>query len=523
MLARLLHKNIVMPMFSQGFSQDISQVQRQSQSQVLRQICVQKMGMELRQEIAQKLSQNPLFECISDGRIEVYGDAPSSVDEGMDDRTVRAGDFDETDENGNTYNVDAEPDMVDAFKEFPAAEASIYDSADIDNYSIRNDATQCADKAQERRDFMFTNMEAHETLPEHLQGQISLAGFSKKDAEIAQKLVERIDEDGYLRMPIADLAMTCGVSEEKIRNVLDVIRTFDPVGCGSTSLREFLLLQGARFRRHRLAHKIRAVIANHLDDLANRRTAKVCSQLGLSADDLVEILSVIKTLDRSPAEGGEFSERPMLGNPDCHVRVGKDGQLVVTVDTRDTPEILVNENYLSMIEDPNTSAKTRAYLRQKMAEIDAWREALDNRGETIRKIVQKVVDVQGDYLQGKTAAIRPLTEKQIAEAVGVDPSTVSRCLKERVIARPSRQGGVVALRSLSTVGAVKTSAGELISNNAVKVRIRALIEGEDKAHPLSDQTLTDQLNKEGVAVARRTVRKYREALGYANSTARRQI
>ena len=116
-----------------------------------------------------------------------------------------------------------------------------------------------------------------------------------------------------------------------------------------------------------------------------------------------------------------------------------------------------------------------------------------------------------------------LTEKQIAEAVGVDPSTVSRCLKERVIARPSRRGGVVALRSLSTVGAVKTSAGELISNNAVKVRIRALIEGENKARPRSDQALTDQLNKEGVAVARRTVRKYREVLGYANSTARRQI
>lgn len=512
-----------MSYITQSFGQNQQQVQQQKQQTVLRQICVQKMGQELRQEIRQQLSQNPLFECLSDHRIEISGDSPSSYDEGMDDRTVRAGDFGEVDENGNTYNIDAEPDAVDGMKEFPVADTSFYDSADVDNYSVSNDATQCADKAQERRDFMFTNMEAHESLTEHLLGQLPQAGFSRKDAEIARKIVEQIDEDGYLRMPIPDLIMTCGTSEEKIRNVLDVIRTFDPVGCGSMCLQEFLLMQGGSFRHHRLARKIRAVITDHLDDLANRRTEIVCEKLGLSPEDLVEILSVIKTLDRSPATGRDFSERPMLGNPDCHVRVGKDGRLVVTVDTRDTPEILVNENYLALLEDPNTSSKTRAYLRQKMAEIDAWREALENRGETIRKIVQKIVDVQGDFLRGKTAAIRPLTEKQVAESVGVDPSTVSRCIKERVIARPSLQGGVVALRSLSTVGAVKTESGELVSNEAVKVRIRALIEGEDKARPLSDQALTDRLNQEGIAIKRRTVMKYREVMGFASSADRRQI
>ena len=376
-----------------------------------------------------------------------------------------------------------------------------YDPPDLDAYGGRDEETI------ERRERLFNSQTATESLEDHLLAQIPLAGFTPREAALARELVGHIDEDGYFRDAFADLVMTTGAGEGELRGVLAKIRTFDPEGCGSVNLKECYLAQLDRLEGSHLENESRIVI-EHLDELAAGRKEEVCAAAGIELADLPDVLALLRSLDPAPGRAFARNERIEKIWPDVEVRPTRKGWVAFALKTG-LPPLKIRKNYVQMLENPDLDDRTRDYLREKLSRANAWRDALERRGETLQRLAATLAGEQSDFLLGRTSAPKPLTIRAIAPVLGLHEATVSRAVAGKWMKTPR---GTVQMRDLFTSGFVN-STGEMVSQKTVETQIRHLVEGEDRASPLSDQRIAEMLSKDGYVVARRTVAKYREKLG----------
>ena len=372
-------------------------------------------------------------------------------------------------------------------------------------------------EAADRRQSFFESQVKVETLQEHLLSQLPLSDIPKKDWPLVEALVGDLDEAGYYKGSLPDTEMVFGRSEAEILAVLAKIMDFDPPGCGARSVRECLLAQMDALEDSPYEDDVRKIIENHIGDLEAGRLGTIEKSLGLNHAQLAAALKELRSLDGRP--GRQYAserERVEYVNPEIHA-VKRAGRWMAETDARSLPTIRQSKSFRRLLDDPAQSAETKAYVKERIAAAEAFSEAVAHRQQTVQSIAQAIFDRQQDFFEHGLKALKPLTELEIAEAVGVHGTTVSRTVCDKYASTPK---GTIELRRFFVTG-FKTSEGEVLSQEAVLGKLQEIVDGEDKSAPLSDERLASRLKELGYPVARRTVAKYRDRLGIKGASARR--
>ena len=375
------------------------------------------------------------------------------------------------------------------------------------------------EEAAERRQSFFDNQVKTETLQEHLLSQLPVSDIPREDWPLAEVLIGDLDEKGYYKGSLPDAEMAFGRTEAQVLAVLAKLRELDPPGCGARDARECLLAQIDTLDDSPYEEDVRKMIDRHLEDIAAGRLELVEKDLGLTHAQFLEALKVLRSLDGRP--GRQYPserERVEYVNPEVHA-VKRDGRWIAETDERSLPEIRLSRSFAALLEDPRQTPETRAYIRERIAAAQAFREAVVKRQRTVQDIAQAIFDRQQDFFEKGFGALKPLTELEIAEKVGVHGTTVSRTVRDKYASTPQ---GPIDLRRFFTSG-IQRADGEAVSQTAVLAKLREIVSDEDESAPLSDEKIAQALKAAGFPIARRTVAKYRDKLGIPGASDRRNM
>jgi RNA polymerase sigma-54 factor len=359
----------------------------------------------------------------------------------------------------------------------------------------------------------FVSAEA--SLAEHLAEQMVLAIANPARRMIGRYLIDTIDEAGYLTGDLGFVAEKLETPLEEVEAVLAILQTFDPPGICARNLTECLAIQLKE--RNRLDPAMQALLA-HLDLLAKRDIAGLRRHCGVSDEDLIEMIAEIRNLDPKPgAAFGSTLVQPIV--PDVFVRAAADGGWQVELNTDTLPKVLVNQRYYAQVSKSTRNDKEKAYLADCLQTATWLARALDQRAKTILKVSTEIVRQQDAFLASGVQHLRPLNLKTVADAIGMHESTVSRVTANKYMATPR---GIFELKYFFTSAIAAADGGEAHSAEAVRHRIRQLVDGETADDVLSDDTIVEKLRSAGIDIARRTVAKYREAMRIPSSVQRRR-
>ncbi|MQT13326.1 RNA polymerase factor sigma-54 [Segnochrobactrum spirostomi] len=353
------------------------------------------------------------------------------------------------------------------------------------------------------------------TLYDHLIAQLALMVRDPVERIVGQALIEAIDDAGYLRAEIGDIAAQLGIDVLAVSRVLAIVQRFEPSGVGARSLAECLTIQLAE--RNRLDPAMRALI-DHLDLVARHDRARLKRLCSVDDEDLEEMLAELKALDPKPGLAYAPSDAVQTVVPDVLVRPTADGYRV-ELNTDALPRVLVNRSYHATVARTARSATERSYFADCLQTANWLVKSLDQRAKTILKVATEIVRQQDAFFRHGVAHLRPLNLKTIAAETGMHESTVSRVTANKYMATTR---GIFELKFFFTAAIASADGGEAHSAEAVRHRIRRLIEAESPAEILSDDAIVHRLREDGVEIARRTVAKYRESLGIASSMERRR-
>jgi RNA polymerase sigma-54 factor len=448
-------------------------------------------NLELEDYLADALASNPLLE-IDRG------------DEGAADAPER--------------EVDALPASDGAADTMLAGDTSVADDLDADfaadtfHHDSASDAALGTGSGDgEAIDFDgFAAAEAD--LYDHLLAQAG-EQFSGVERLIAEQLIGMIDEAGYLRGDIGELAARLGVARAAVEVVLAQVQRFDPSGVGARDLAECIAIQAREADRYDPAM---ATLIAHLDLLAKGALPQLKRICGVDDEDMADMIRELRGYDPKPGLrfGGSLAE-PVV--PDLFVRPVKGGW-AIELNNATLPRLLVNRRYFNELVK-GAAAKSRSWLSEQLADANWLVRALDQRQRTIVKVASEIVKLQDGFFARGVSAMRPLTLRQVAEAIGMHESTVSRVTSNKYLACPR---GLFELKYFFSSGIAAVGGDGAASAEAIKSRIAKLIEGEDGKAILSDDAIAALLAKEGHDIARRTVVKYREAMGIGSSVQRRR-
>ena len=353
------------------------------------------------------------------------------------------------------------------------------------------------------------------TLSDHAGEQIAFAFREPADRLIARELADALDEAGYMRAETAEMAERLGAPEARILSVLATCQTFDPPGLFARDLAECLAIQLKA--RDRYDPAMEAMVSN-LDLLARRDFAQLRKLCGVDDDDLLDMMAEIRTLD--PRPGLAFTSGPADPIvPDVSVRQAADGSWAVELNPETLPRVLVNQDYFATVSRLSASQADKDFLSDCLQSANWLTRSLDQRARTILKVASEIVRQQDAFLVHGIRHLRPLNLRTVAEAIGMHESTVSRVTANKYMMTPR---GVFELRYFFSVAIASAEGGDAHSSEAVRDRIRELIDGEKPFDVLSDDAIVDILKKGGVDIARRTVAKYREGMSIPSSVQRRR-
>ncbi len=382
------------------------------------------------------------------------------------------------------------------------------------DYMTQSNSYQRSEEDEERRQHFFDSIVNPETLQQHLLSQVPSADLSSSDAKLAELIIGNLDDFGFLQSPPEEMSRNTGVDVEDFQRVLDVIRTFDPAGVGALDLRDCLLIQLRRLGKEgSLEYRI---LDQHLDEMARRRYPDLARKLGTTVDHIQRAAQSIATLDPKP--GQIFSSDPhQYVIPDVTVeKIGDTYTLSLNGDQ--IPHLRISNTYKDLMAQRGNTDGVKDYIREKIRSGKFLIKSIHQRQQTISNIAQQIVDRQHDFLENGPSQLRPMTMAQVAAAVGVHETTVSRAISSKFIATPR---GVFEMKYFFTPG-YKTAEGENMSNTSVKEAITEMVKNEDARRPLSDAEIVDSLKERGIPIARRTVAKYRAEANILPSNMRRQ-
>jgi RNA polymerase sigma-54 factor len=353
------------------------------------------------------------------------------------------------------------------------------------------------------------------SLHDHLDDQMVLALTNAEDRLIGRMLIDGVDENGYMQLDLAETAERLGSDRTRVEAVLDVLQSFDPAGVAARSLSECLALQLKE--KNRFDPAMPALIDN-LDLVAKRDMNALRRQCGVDEDDLFEMISELRALDPKP--GRAFSSTPMeTVVPDILVREEPGGTWGIELNPETMPRLLVNRTYYAQINRARLSSEEKSYLSEQLQSANWLVKSLDQRARTMVKVGKEIVKQQDGFFAHGVDHLKPLTLRQVADAIEMHESTVSRVTSNKYMATPR---GVFELKYFFTAAIQSADGGDALAAEAVRSRIKKLIDAEDPRKVLSDDQLVKALKDDGVDIARRTVAKYREAMRIASSVQRRR-
>ncbi len=365
-----------------------------------------------------------------------------------------------------------------------------------------------------------SNLEAFATseisLRDHLSSQLPLALQGPAERLIGQHLIDMVDEAGYLHVDTAQLADKLGAPAELVEHVLSVLQSFDPPGVCARSLAECLALQLKD--KNRYDPQIAALLDN-LPLLAAHNIPALRKAVNTDIDDLADMIDEIKRLNPKPGlKFGSVQLQPVV--PDIMVRSANDGSWIVELNTETLPRVLVNRSYYTKVSKTARNEKEKDYILDCFQNANWLVKSLDQRARTILRVAEEIVRQQDGFLSHGVQHLRPLNLKTVADAISMHESTVSRVTSNKYLATPR---GIFELKFFFTSSIASSSGeGEAHSSEAVRHRIKLMIEGETVKAILSDDMIVDRLKRDGVEIARRTVAKYREAMRIPSSVQRRR-
>ncbi|OIK16400.1 RNA polymerase sigma-54 factor [Bacillus sp. MUM 116] len=355
------------------------------------------------------------------------------------------------------------------------------------------------------------------SLENQLISQLNLRKLTPEQLKTIRHLIHNLDENGYLSGDLADMAKMLKVSEEFVEECLIIIQTLEPVGIGARNLQECLLIQIEwEYPDHELAHKI---ISDYFVPFADKKWKQIAKELQVSLKDIQEVFDLIQLLNPKPGA--------LLGHEDTtyvipDVIIEKYGdEYTIRMCDDSMPRLSFNDGYYKKFsgvqgQDPSVVK----FLQDKMQDYQWIMKSIEQRKETLTKVVAKILEKQVPFFQKGPHYLLPMIMKDIANELEIHESTVSRAVREKYVQTPI---GTFPLKSFFT-STIQTTSDENTSSTLVKKAISSLIEREDKQKPLSDQDIVEQLkNAEGMVISRRTVAKYRDQLGIPSSSKRKRF
>ncbi len=361
-----------------------------------------------------------------------------------------------------------------------------------------------------------------ESLRDHLIWQLNLTPFSDLDRSIAVALIDGINDDGYLTVPLEEIAESFYNEEdplelEEVAAVLHRIQQFDPLGVGGRDLRECLLSQLSQYASDTpFLAQAHTLIDHHLDLLGQKNYRTIMKNSGLSENDIKQGLELIKGLNPKP--GSAYSNETVdYVAPDVYVKKIR-GRWQVDLNPEVTPRLKVNQTYASMINKKTTSEDSK-YLKNNLQEARWFIRSIESRNETLLKVSQQIVEQQQGFFEFGEEAMRAMVLSDIAVAVDMHESTISRVTTQKYLHCPA---GIFELKYFFS-SHVNTSSGGECSSTAIRALLKKLIDAENPQKPLSDSKISSLLKEQGIIVARRTVAKYRESLNIPASNVRKTL
>jgi RNA polymerase sigma-54 factor len=465
--------------------------------------------LELKALVEQELQQNPVLEEV--GVIETDHEEKTIRGEADRDQTDPAEPPADTTFDPASEKTNGEP--VDDFQaEFEKLVQM--DQEWRDHFSAANMPSRHSEEDEERRQYMFDSLVANTSLQETLLEQVRLSELDDEQRQIAEMIIGNIDDRGYLRATVAELAFSTNIDSEKIESVLKVVQSFHPAGVACRDLRECLMLQMERAdKTNTLEYRI---LERCFDALGKRKLPEISRALSADVVDVQEAIAKIALLEPNP--GRDFvSDNQQYVVPEIFVnKVGE--EYVVSSNNDQVPHLRISNHYKDLMAQAQSSPEVREWIRDKIRAGKFLIKSLHQRQETILNIAREIVKRQREFMEKGVSALRPMTMVQVAEVVGVHETTVSRAVSGKYMQTPL---GVFEMKYFFTSG-IKTASGEGMSNTSVKDLINEMIKVEDPSKPLSDEEIVKLLSAKGIVIARRTVAKYRSELNILPSHLRKK-
>ena len=367
---------------------------------------------------------------------------------------------------------------------------------------------------EEKRQFFFDSIVTQETLQQHLMSQLNQQVLNANDRKTAELIIGNIDDNGFLQTTPEEMALNTGIPQEDFEHMLTLIQSFYPPGVGARDLQECLLIQLKRAGKgNGLEYKI---IAEHMQDLGKRRFPEIARRMGVTVEQVQKCANNIAQLE--PRPGAIFAEAPKnYVLPD--VTVEKiNGEYQIILNGEQIPHLRISNTYKDIMAKEGNGNEVKDYIRDKIRSGKFLIKSIHQRQQTISNIAHQIVSRQREFFEHGSSQLKPMTMVQIADAVGVHETTVSRAISGKYMATPQ---GVYEMKYFFTPG-YQTSSGESMSNTSVKEAILDLVKNEDGNAPLSDKEIVEILSKRGIPIARRTVAKYRTELNILPSNMRRK-
>ena len=497
-------------MLKQGLNQKLLQKLSPQQIQFVQ--LLQLNTTEFEKRVEEEITENPALE--SEGPDGQTTDTNDNFDEN----------FDGPGESSSTEEFSGEEDESYDNDNFAEDMNEYLGGDDGDDYSSYQDS----DPNDNYKELPFVQ---GNTLYDSLQEQLDAQRMTDREKELGRHLIGMIEEDGYMRRPLKNVAYDMAflnqiqTDEKEREKVLKMIQGFDPPGIGARSLEECLILQlNARNKKDETVKLAVRVIQQYMEDLAKKHYDKLMKSLKIDREKLKEVLELITHLDPKPGEA-QVNVKTQYIIPDFIV-TSQDGEISVTLNSRNAPELRVSKNYQDTLrgykdDAKNTQLKKQVqFIKQKLDGAKWFIEAIKQRQNTLLQTMKSIVEFQREFFNtGDIEKLQPMILKDIADRIGMDISTVSRVANSKYV---QTDFGIFSLKEFFSEG-IQTESGEEVSNKEVKAILQTMIDGESKKRPLTDEKLTDMLNEKGYNIARRTVAKYREQLGIQVARLRKEI
>ena len=454
--------------------------------------------VELEEFVSSQLAENPVLE--------------EGTNESMEERIQLEKNFEHLESQINDDRMNTAADIVDRVGS---------ESSDIDweSYSKYKESSPPVPSTQLNKGAEVPNYEniisKDGTITDHLLVQISEMELTEEEKKVAQVVIGNIDEKGYLRSGVEEIAQAEGCSEEFVEDMLDVIQRLDPPGVGARDLRECLLIQ---LRNNKLKNGIvEKIVANHLSELETRNFAVIAKSLGVSVEVILENVQIIGDLEPIPAR--QFGvEMPEYVIPDVYVfKIGD--QWLVSLNEEGIPKLRISNMYEEMLDTlAKEKNKEKEYIKDKMKSATWLIKSIQQRQQTIYRVMVKIVERQHDFFERGVQFLKPMILRDVAEDIEMSESTISRVTNNKYVHTPH---GIFELKYFFN-SSVTCVGGETIASASVKNMIAEVIKSENPKKPFADQKIVDMLEEKGIQLARRTVAKYREQLGILPSSRRKK-